>query len=73
MAIFEIFLDKLHLRASYAIQRRSFVYKNMVKCFSDKENAFFTFFDVVSLPFFVTFFSLNRFVFTTLISVFILI
>ena len=36
-------LDNLHLRASYAIPRRSFVYKNMVKCFSDKKSLFFNF------------------------------
>ena len=41
---FCVFLDFLHLRASYAIPRRSFVYKNMVKCFSDKKNVFYNFF-----------------------------
>ena len=41
---FVCFLDNLHLRASYAIPRRSFVYKNMAKCFSDKKCFFHLFF-----------------------------
>ena len=40
------FVDDLHLRASYAIPRRSFVYKNMVKCFSDKKIFFQFFFSI---------------------------
>ena len=44
---FCVFLDNLHLRASYAMPRRSFVYKNMVKCFSDNKNVFFQFFSSI--------------------------